>query len=54
MPSQSNSGLTSAPRVPQTVQVKRSSSSDSRVSSGHWSALTLIVTDNATATFRDF
>ena len=36
------SGLTSAPRFPQTPQVKRSSMSDSRRSSGHGSALTLI------------
>jgi len=31
----SNSGLTSAPRWPQTVQTKRSSMSDSRTLSGH-------------------
>jgi hypothetical protein len=38
--SQSKSCLTSAPRLPQAVQVNRSARSDSRTSSGHGSALT--------------
>jgi len=39
--SQSQSGLVSAPRRPHAWQTKRGSSSDSRVSSGHRSALIL-------------
>jgi hypothetical protein len=40
--SQRKSGLTSAPRLPHAEQTNRASISDSRTSSGHWSALIAI------------
>jgi hypothetical protein len=36
-------GLTSAPRWRHAVQTKRGSRSDSRMRSGHWSALTAML-----------